>query len=314
VYQDVILDGETAYAGSRDCRGAWEAMAPYLPEAGAVLDVGSNFGWFGLQLCGKSSDLVVASVEADERSGAVQRRVLESNHSERICLLTARAGAAMARRFAEAGQRFDAVLCMAVLHWMADHREFISTLGAISGRFFIELPDPEEEGAGVEHIRREIGPAEAYLKSVFPDRERTCIARLPSPRDTRLERELWLVDGTPSWSHGRSADLDVSALMRLSPSWPSRRWWDNELRSCTNGMAASARPRILFSHDGLRVDTDREDGVRSLGQLRRLVRQIPERGFLTRRQLWRRRTRRLAGSLLRGQRRLASRLLGATRF
>ena len=70
----------------------------------------------------------------------------------------------MARRFAAAAQRLDAVLLLSVLHWIGDHREFLATLGPITGRFLIEQPDPREDGAGVDRIRREIGPIGDYLR------------------------------------------------------------------------------------------------------------------------------------------------------
>ena len=76
VYQDVLLDGEKVLSGARDCPQRWEAIEPHLPAAGSILDVGSNFGWFGLKICQSRPESVVASVEADRRSAWVQRRVL----------------------------------------------------------------------------------------------------------------------------------------------------------------------------------------------------------------------------------------------
>ena len=87
--------GPNLLHGHRDCMGRWEALAPHLPQAGTILDVGSNFGWFGLQICRTRPQCVVASVEADLRSAAVQRQVLQSHDATRICLLTARAGRPM---------------------------------------------------------------------------------------------------------------------------------------------------------------------------------------------------------------------------
>ncbi|HLA85184.1 MAG TPA: class I SAM-dependent methyltransferase [Thermoguttaceae bacterium] len=298
VYQDVILNGQVAYPGSRDCRGAWDAMLPHLPRAGTVLDVGSNFGWFGLQLCDHSLEVVVASVEADDRSAAVQRRVLESNQATRICLLTARAGVGMARQFQTVGQRFDAVLCLAVLHWMADHRAFLTILGAMSRRLFIEHPDPAEEGAGVEQIRREIGQIGPYLKTLFPDRPVTLLAQLPSPRDSSLKRELWLVGEPSAWPEVPSPGLDGSALMGMSPSWPPRSWWTDRLGSCATGSQASHDPRILFSPGGLRPDS-RQSGTDSLRRLTRLTRRIPEHHLHPPARRWYRRARRLGGQCLR---------------
>jgi len=98
VYQDVVVAGRTVRPGQRDCQGRWELLAEHLPRSGTILDVGSNFGWFGLQVCQTRPECVVASLEADLGSAEVQRQVLESNACQRVCLLTARAGARSARR------------------------------------------------------------------------------------------------------------------------------------------------------------------------------------------------------------------------
>src|SRR5262245_511175 len=97
VYQDVVVQGQTTRRGQRDCSARWQAIAPFLPRAGTLLDVGSNVGWFGLKWCELAPRGVVASVEADPRSAAVQREVLESNGQTRVCLLTTKADAALAQ-------------------------------------------------------------------------------------------------------------------------------------------------------------------------------------------------------------------------
>jgi len=228
VYQDLILADGTRLPGQRDCVGRWEAIAPHLPEAGTFLDVGSNFGWFGTMLCRSRPDCVVASVEADERTARVQHRVLRSHQASRICLLTRKAGAAMAERFSRCGQRFDAVLCLSVLHWMADHRRFLAEMGRISGRLLIEQPAPDEKGAGLDRIRAEIGPMDHYLTSLFPQRPVRCLAEWPSHRGGP-PRQLWLVAEPSDWEP-LSAGLNVNCLLENSPGWPSRSWWLDQVR------------------------------------------------------------------------------------
>ncbi len=212
VYQDVVLGGQMALAGARDCQGRWRAIEPHLPPLGAVLDVGSNFGWFGLQLASHAPRAVVASVEADERSAAVQRRVLASHDQRRVVLLTHPAGTRMAQRFAASPTRFDAVLCLAVLHWMRDHRQFLTSLAPVAGRIFIEQPDPRESGAGIERLRREIGSVGRYLREIFPGRAVRQLAELPNDRESPYPRELWMVEEPAGWRPQPEAGLDVAAL------------------------------------------------------------------------------------------------------
>jgi len=258
---------------------------------GTILDVGSNFGWFGLQIFHTRPQCVVASLEADLRSAAVQRQVLASNECHRVCLLTGRGGERLARRWEQAGQRFDAVLCLAVLHWMADHRRFLATLGRIAGRLLIEQPDPREEGAGVSNIRREMGAIGAYLAELFPDRPVQRLAQLASHRDGRYPRELWLVAEPVGWPAGPTPGLDVAALLDAAPGWPARSWWMEQCAGLSASNGEAAPTRLLFCPQGLA-------GVAAPGLARRLRRLPQNAAFSPARRLWLT-SRRMAGNALR---------------
>lgn len=299
VYQDVIVAGQTVQAGHRDCADRWALIEPHLPAAGAFLDVGSNFGWFGLQIVTSRPDAVVASVEADERSAAVQYLVLRSNDAHRICLLTQRAGAPLARRFAAAGQRFAGMLCLSVLHWMPDHREFLEIMGGLSERLFIELPDPQESGAGVAALCRAIGVPEEYLARLFPDRPRNCLGRLPSHRDPRCLRELWMVGPTAHdvQAPGSPAALDAEALLNLSPGWPPRSWWMRAIEALPSG-GASAAGAVHFTRQALQPAAQSVSAKR-LNQLRHAARRVTEQRAIPVAHAWYRRIRRSVGNVLR---------------
>lgn len=302
-YQDVVVAGRTVRQGTRDCAARWKAIAPYVSAAGSVLDVGSNFGWFGLKACEDSPHCVVLSVEGDERSARVQRRVLQLNRSERICLLVRKMDSRLAADFARVAGRFDAVLCLSVLHWIRDHRQVLSALGAISTRLLIEHPEAEESGAGVRRIREEIGPIGPYLKQLFPQRPVRCIAAFPSYRDPRYSREMWLVDAKPDAKDELSSGLDVATLMKMTPSWPPRSWWRRQLEPWS-GLTEQASTQIAaprFSGAGLE-DGDRQLGPVALGELRRQLQRLPEDRLLSPERWCSLRTRRLAGAALRGLR------------
>ena len=273
-YQDVVIGGRTVRKGSHDCLGRWEAIAPHMPRAGSVLDVGSNFGWFGLKIC-DTSECVVLSVEGDERC-AVQRRLLELNHCERVCLAARKVDARLIAALARAGQRFDAVLCLSVLHWIRGHREVLSGLGSISARLFVEQPHPAETGAGVERIRRDIGPIGSYLKALFPTRPSHCLATLPSHRDPRFQRELWMVDEAPGMRAGPSPGLDASVLLTIPSGWPPRSWWRRQLSEIESAVGHTpSRPvNLLFGPAGLSV-TESEPGSNTLTQWARKARAFP---------------------------------------
>jgi SAM-dependent methyltransferase len=299
VYQDLVLSGRTVAPGTRDCAGRWKLIAPHLDGVRTLLDVGSNLGWFGLQISSQWPECLVASVEPDEKSAALQRQVLASNSNERILLLTSRATAAMARRFVEADQIFDAVLCLAVLHWLPEHRQFLSLLGNIARKFLIEQPDPRESGAGFESVRQAIGPIGPYLESLFPDRPRTLLARYPSHRDSPYLRELWLVDETAARPRMPVGGLDISALLDLSPSWPPRTWWQRQLQTAQPGNLQPARLLATpTGWQGAEVLADR----RVARHVARRIARLPEQHLLSRGDWVYRRLRRLAGSALRSVR------------
>lgn len=298
-YQDLVLDDQTVVAGQRDCLGRWKILEPYLPRSGTVLDIGSNMGWFGWMISRRFPECVVASVEPDERSAALQRQMLRSHESQRTCLLTSRANARMARVLAQAGQQLDAVLCLSVLHWLPEHRQMLSTLGRISRRILVEQPDPRESGAGFERIRCEIGPIGPYLESLYPGRPLRRLAQLASHRGCPFPREIWLVD-SPSGDDGpASAGLDVAALLSLSPSWPRRQWWLEQYDERIAGK--TTRGRAVFTARGLEVHESSQASPFS-GGLRRGLARLPEERLLSRRDWCRRRIRRWGGAVLRGLR------------
>lgn len=310
IYQDVVLTGTTVRTGVRDCRQRWDLMAGHLPRRGAVLDIGSNFGWFALEICREFPECVVASVEADERSASVQREVLESHDLTQTCLLTERAGAAMAQTFARAGQRFEAALCLSVLHWIPDHREFLTSLGQISSQLFIEHPDPREEGAGSAWIRADIGDIGPYLESLFPDRLCECLGRTSSHLTSDLPRELWRVGPAVAETNdtqpndAASDGIAVEALAELSPAWPPRDWW---LAGAARANAdASSAGQLRLTSTGLACNPD-ITGKLSADQLRRKLARLPQAGIATRGAWWYRRLRSAAGGMLRavGMRRTA---------
>lgn len=239
VYQDVVVDGQTVQSGRRDCLERFRLIEPWLPPSGPILDIGSNFGWFGLQVCLAAEQVVVASVEADPKSARVQRAVLESHRHERIHLLQTKASKRLIARFARNGQRFEAVLCLSVLHWIRKPAEFLAELARISGRILIEYPDPAEAGSGISSIRDEIGEIGPFLRRTFLDREVHLLGHTASHRSTTLRREMWLVERPQAWPAIPQAGLSAFAVLESSPRWPDPAWWRSQ------SMHLAQRERIL---------------------------------------------------------------------
>lgn len=299
VYQDVVIDGRVVRRGQRDCEARWALIEPDLPAAGVLLDVGSNFGWFGLRAAATRPGMIVLSAEADERSARVQQALLAAHDAARIALVTRRAGTSMLQRLAATEQRFDAVLCLSILHWMPDHREFTRALAKHAARIFFEYPDPRETGVGLQRIRDEIGDFETYLRSIFNRHEIRHLGETAGLAANDSPRSLWLVTARDISALRLSAPrLDAEAVLSLVPAWPQRAWWQQELAGLRerNEFADDWRGRVAMTPHGLAVATC-SNPPDAIARLELLLARVPQGELFTRGERLLRRSRYLGGAL-----------------
>ncbi len=240
VYQDVVIAGQVVHRGARDCAARWELIDPWLPSQGVFLDVGSNFGWFALRLAASRPAAVIASLEADLRSAAVQREVLASHATRRIALATRAASTARLQRWHQTGQRFDGALCLAVLHWLPDPARFMKTLGSIAKRLVVELPSPDEQGAGLPAACRVLADPQAFLAHCLPGRRLRELGQVHNHRQPGAPRTLWGVDVPDDDAPYVSPGLLVEPLLDHGLCWPPRRWWQGEWAGATRDLHAES--------------------------------------------------------------------------
>jgi hypothetical protein len=191
---------------------------------------------------------------------------------------------------------------LSVLHWLPDHERFLRALGAFSRKIFIELPSPDEDGAGVSSIRRQIGEARNYLQRLFPERRRVRLAQTASHRQASQPREVWLAEDLGSEISNCPAQcspgLDVSALLRLSPGWPPQSWWRGQVdQLILDNHAVCNGTKLVLSAEGL-TWTPAEPGPTrvSLAGIKRRIAGLPEERLLSRRDWLARRIRRAVKS------------------
>lgn len=313
VYQDVLAAGQVVRRGARDAALRWRLIEPHLPQSGVIVDVGSNFGWFAVQIAAARPNCLVLSGEADERSARVQRRVLETHAAaddsvaERVVLLTRRLVPRLIGPLVGQGPPLAAALCLSVLHWMPEHRQFVRVLGESCRRLFIEQPHPDERGAGDLRVCAEMQPLPEYLRRLLPAHMVTLLGQTPCHRQPGLTRPLWMVErtGAPVAAAsvvGTPEVIRAAAVARCEPSWPPRSVWRRALNSAVSqGDLAATGELPAASGWGLRDGRLAYfgDGDSFAGwQARRAVARIPEDELFTTAMRRRRAIRRRLGQLL----------------
>ena len=145
-YQEAYLpDG--IEPGERDCAERWELIAPYVPDSGIMVDVGSNLGYYGLRAIATKPDLAVVSIESDAAIVERQREIAASHHTNRLCLVRGNVDARLTGAWVRTCDWLDLTLLLAVLHWMDDPSAVLGDLSRMSGRIIAEVPDAADVGA-----------------------------------------------------------------------------------------------------------------------------------------------------------------------
>jgi SAM-dependent methyltransferase len=137
-YQPLFREGEPQVA-QRDVLERWELLEPLLPYRGVMVDVGSNYGWFGLRACMSRPELHVISVEPDVDCLSVQSDLVEEHELwDRMHLFSEPLEGFWV---ADIVDRVDLVLMLSVLHWFADPERVVREAAAVSDRIVFDYPD-----------------------------------------------------------------------------------------------------------------------------------------------------------------------------
>lgn len=145
-YQVALWPGAET-AGERACVDRWEMLEPELPDAGVVLDVGANIGYFAIRTAESRPQVAVVSLESSLALARRQAAIAAARRTDRLCVVAGALDAARAEAWAATCDVFDAVFLLAVAHWFDDPARVLAALSAMSGRLFLELPDGADEQA-----------------------------------------------------------------------------------------------------------------------------------------------------------------------
>lgn len=292
-YQEA-LHPDRIEPGERDSEARWQAIKPYLPSDGMVLDIGSNLGYFGLRAVREQAGLAVVSLESSASIAERQRRLLEEHATTRICLVSGRMDSSIAAEWASTCDWFELTLALSILHWMDDPAAVLRSLSSMSAALIAEVPDGSDVGACGGTHRDSWGSDPVQWFSEQTGRECTLLARIDR-HTSDVPSHLILVSGptsrrprVPYWGYsferrdpgeyqldynGRSVSLSVRgtkigyrtgvnvvSLTRLGTLFhPRRRYWDEALADIVESAPDHPDPylhNMLWTPRGIELIDD----------------------------------------------------------
>ena len=153
VYQSVYLHGNLVREGVR--QNDWErleAIKQYIKPKQTILDIGSNAGFFTIQLAKLFPENVFLSIESNSSYAKLQRELLIQEKLENVILVNSQVTVDWLEQAAIACVYFDVTFLLSVLHHMKNAIQFLEKLSKISKSLLIEMPNPNETRVCGKHI------------------------------------------------------------------------------------------------------------------------------------------------------------------
>lgn len=145
VYQSIYIGKNLIAEGVRkNDIERLEVIEKYIKPGQTILDVGSNVGFFTIQLAKKFPDNVFVSVEKQPGYSDLQAELLKIEGLTNVIFINSIVSFDWVAKAAEACAYFDVTLLLSVLHHMEDAEQFLSEINKISKSLIIEMPDPKE--------------------------------------------------------------------------------------------------------------------------------------------------------------------------
>ena len=242
-YQPRLFKNKSSSEG-RECLERWGLFKEHIPDQGVLFDLGSSAGFFGVKTILEKAQTRVLSLEASAEEASIQRLILASHQTDRVCLINGMISGQMTERWSQTADVLDLTLILSVIHWFDKPDVVLRSLCQISKKVIVEMLDKNDAGAcGQAFIRgiddplqwvREVTGMKAYL-----------IAR--TTRHTSEHKSHLILIENEKIQVERLARLDVSNLMSLGKlMWPPRQRW---LHAVSQARGRSATPLQLFQHN-----------------------------------------------------------------
>jgi hypothetical protein len=261
IYQDILVNGEVAQVGVRECAARYEPIKAFLSQYRrpfTVLDLGANFGYFSFRIAQDFPEAVCVMVESPR--GKKLAELCQANTDlSRLIVLDRRITRAELRELA-ACEHFDVVLALNFVHHFAAQWKSVSdSILALGGHVFCETPPPEDKGACGQGHLAEIEKFWGNKGKFLGEFERhTSDEKSPmffvENWEGQLTKPYWLAAGTTKQtfrdgigieSHldfvagkhyfkkrtfGWQEGINLRTWQKLGGSWPSREWIIKQIR------------------------------------------------------------------------------------
>lgn len=145
VYQPIVVNGNVVYDGLRDnCFERFDAIKKYIKPGSTVLDVGSNSGFFSIELARLYPDSVFVSLEASPRYVNIQKQLIKDNNISNVVLIQGPLTYKWLEKAFESCVYFDCVLLLSVIHHFESPHAILTGLSRISKSIVMEIPSSDE--------------------------------------------------------------------------------------------------------------------------------------------------------------------------
>ncbi len=146
VYQSIYLGDELISRGCRDNeKERLEAIKHYFRDHQIVCDIGSNTGYFVIELAKKFKNSVFISIETNKDYANLQAKLIELNKLKNIILINGSISLDWLFRAEKSCVYFDLCLMLSVVHHLPYPKEFIAGMSRISKEMIIELASSSEK-------------------------------------------------------------------------------------------------------------------------------------------------------------------------
>ena len=146
IYQSIFVDDNLIAQGCRDNdKERLYAIQNYFQDKQVVCDIGSNAGFFVIELAKRYRNSIFISIESNKDYSALQAKLIEVNNLANIILINGSISLDWLYRAKNSCIYFDICLMLSVVHHMPFPKEFIEGISNISREIILELASSEEK-------------------------------------------------------------------------------------------------------------------------------------------------------------------------